>query len=89
MQAGLPTRNDFTSNLNDDTHVDIDVVSLFVAGEIQLSENFIAVIGARYDEFDISVNNIKAGEVRSRKDDEISPRGGLDLQTPRQRVYLR
>lgn len=85
--AGLPTRNDFTSNLNDDTHVDIDVVSLFVQDEIQLSENFIAVIGARYDEFDISVNNIKAGEVRSRKDDEISPRAGL-IYKPQDNVSI-
>jgi catecholate siderophore receptor len=85
--AGLPTRNDFTSKLNDDTHVDIDVVSLFVQDEIQLTENFIAVIGARYDEFDISVNNIKAGEVRSRKDDEISPRAGL-IYKPQDNVSI-
>lgn len=75
--AGRPTKNDFTAKLNDDTHVEIDVVSLFVQDEIQLTESFIAVIGARYDEFDITVNNIKATEVRSRKDDEISPRAGL------------
>lgn len=85
--AGLPTRNDFTSKLNDDTHVDIDVVSLFVQDEIQLSENLIAVIGARYDEFDITVNNIKAGEVRGRKDDEISPRAGL-IYKPQDNVSI-
>jgi catecholate siderophore receptor len=58
-----------------------------VQDEIQLTENFIAVIGARYDEFDISVNNIKAGEVRSRKDDEISPRAGL-IYKPQDNVSI-
>jgi catecholate siderophore receptor len=85
--AGLPTRNDFTSKLNDDTHVDIDVVSLFLQDEVQLTEKFIAVIGARYDEFDITVNNIKAGEVRSRKDDEVSPRAGL-IYKPQDNVSI-
>ena len=74
---GNQTVNDFTSKLNDDTRVDIDVLSFYVQDEIQLSENFIAVIGARYDEFDIEVNNVKSAEVRNRKDDELSPRAGL------------
>ena len=45
--------------------------------EIQLSEKLIAILGGRYDEFDIEVVNVKSAELRNRKDDEISPRVGL------------
>ena len=85
--AGLATVNDFSSKLNDDTHVEIDALSLFVQDEIQLSEKLIAVLGARYDEFDIEVNNVKGAEVRSRKDDEVSPRAGL-IYKPQENISL-
>lgn len=85
--AGLATTNDFTADLNDDTHVEIDVVSLYLQDEIQLSEHFIAVLGARYDEFDIEVNNVKSVEVRSRKDDQVSPRLGL-IYKPQEDVSI-
>lgn len=74
---GRATINDFTLDLNDDTHVEIEASSVYVQDEIQLSEKFIAVLGARYDEFDIKVDNVKSADVRSRKDDEVSPRAGL------------
>ena len=74
---GQATINDFSLKLNDDTHVEIDARSVYVQDEIQLSEKFIAVLGARYDEFDIEVDNVKSADVRSRKDDEVSPRAGL------------
>ena len=74
---GQATINDFSLKLNDDTHVEIDARSVYVQDEIQLSEKFIAVLGARYDEFDIEVDNVKSADVSSRKDDEVSPRVGL------------
>ena len=74
---GQATINDFSLKLNDDTHVEIDARSVYVQDEIQLSEKFIAVLGVRYDEFDIEVDNVKSADVRSRKDDEVSPRAGL------------
>ena len=74
---GQATINDFTLKLNDDTHVEIEASSVYVQDEIQLSEKFIAVLGVRYDEFDIEVDNVKSADVRSRKDDEVSPRAGL------------
>ena len=74
---GQATINDFSLKLNDDTHVEIDARSVYVQDEIQLSEKVIAVLGARYDEFDIEVDNVKSADVRSRKDDEVSPRAGL------------
>ncbi len=74
---GQATINDFTLKLNDDTHVEIEASSVYVQDEIQLGEKFIAVLGVRYDEFDIEVDNVKSADVRSRKDDQVSPRAGL------------
>ena len=74
---GLTTTNDFDVSLNDDTRVGIEVFSLYIQDEIELTENFNLVLGARFDSFDIDVFNVPADEARSRKDEEISPRLGL------------
>ncbi len=74
---GAVTTNDFTVDLNDDTAAEVEVYSVFIQDEIELSPNFDLVIGARFDSFDISVLNVPANDVRSRKDEEISPRLGL------------
>ena len=74
---GARTTNSFTADINDDTRVDIDVRSLYIQDEIELSEMLDVVIGARFDNFDIEVFNVPANEIRSREDEEISPRAGL------------
>ena len=86
--GGAVTRNDFTSDLNDDTHVDVEVTSVYVQDEVTVSERIKMVLGARYDEFDISVVDVaNAGEVRSRTDSEISPRVGL-IYKPQENVSI-
>lgn len=86
--GGAATRNDFTSDLNDDTHVDVEVTSVYVQDEVTVSESIKMVLGARYDEFDISVVDVaNAGEVRSRTDSEISPRAGL-IYKPQENVSI-
>ena len=86
--GGAATRNDFTSDLNDDTHVDVEVTSVYVQDEVTVSESIKMVLGARYDEFDISVVDVaNAGEVRSRTDSEISPRVGL-IYKPQENVSI-
>jgi len=74
---GAMTANSFTADLNDDTRVGIDVRSLYVQDEIELSDMLDVVIGARFDSFDIEVLNVPGNEIRSREDEEISPRAGL------------
>jgi len=74
--SGAATSNDFGVDINDDTRVDINVVSAYIQDEIEISNSFDIVLGARFDSFDITVDNVVAGEVRSRKDEEISPRFG-------------
>lgn len=65
------------SSLNDDTHVDLVVSSIYVQDEIALSKQWDFVLGARFDSFDIEVLNVKDDEFRSRVDEEISPRAGI------------
>ncbi len=85
--AGQVVTNDFTADLNDDTRVDLEVYSFFIQDEIALTEQFSLVVGARYDNFDIEVFNVPAGETRNRNDDEITPRGGL-IYKPRENISL-
>ncbi len=85
--AGTPVTNSFASDLNDDTRVTIEVTSLYLQDEIEISENFDIVLGARFDSFDISVFNVPANERRSRKDEEISPRAGL-IYKPQENVSI-
>ena len=75
--AGDPTSNDFSVDLNDDTRVDIDVFSIFIQDEIQITDQLDLILGARFDSFDIDVFNVETDERRSRKDEEVSPRFGL------------
>lgn len=74
---GQPTANSFTADINDDTRVGVDVFSAYIQDEIQITDHLDLIIGARYDSFDIDVFNVPANERRTRKDEEISPRGGL------------
>ena len=74
---GNVATNRFDQDINDDTRVSIDVTSLYLQDEIELTDHFRLVAGLRYDSFDIDVINVVADDVRSRKDSEVSPRLGL------------
>ena len=84
--------NTFTvpfSELNDDTRVDLDVYSFFVQDEIELTENFHVVLGARFDSFDIKVFNANPDvlETRTRTDEEVSPRLGA-IYKPQENISI-
>ncbi len=83
--AGIATTNDFTADLNDDTRVDIDVFSLYIQDEIKVTDWLNVVLGGRFDSFDITVNNVPNADIRTRKDEEFSPRAGLIIK-PRENV---
>lgn len=74
--SGVATSLAFTE-LNDDTEADLKVFSAFIQDEIAISDTLDIVLGARFDSFDFTVDDIKAGVTRARKDEEISPRLGL------------
>ena len=59
------TVNRFDRDINDDTRVGIDVSSVYLQDEIELSETLDLVIGGRYDTFKIDVVNVVANETRT------------------------
>lgn len=73
--------------LNDDTRVDLNVFSIYVQDEIELSEKLDVVIGARFDSFDIEVFNAKDDDLRDRKDQEVSPRAGV-IYKPQENISI-
>lgn len=75
--ASMATNNDFTTDLNDDTHVQIRAFSFYLQDEIRLADSFRLVLGARFDEFDIDVYNVPVDDNRSRRDSQVSPRLGV------------
>lgn len=79
--AGLsvngPTRSDFSTDLNDDTSADVNTFSVYTQDEITLTPQWVLVLGARFDSFEIEALDRKAGTRRTRTDEEISPRLGL------------
>jgi len=75
--AGVESVNDFSRDLNDDTRVSVKVTSAYIQDEISVNQYLDVVMGARFDSFDITVDNIASSEQRSRKDERISPRFGL------------
>jgi len=75
--SGIATTNSFTTDINDDTRVNIDVFSFYMQDEISLHDKLDVILGARFDSFDIQVLNVIANESRSRKDEEITPRLGV------------
>ena len=84
---GALATNDFGVDVNDDTRVEIDVTSVYVQDEIELSDEFRVVAGLRYDSFDIDVFNVVADDARSRKDSELSPRFGL-IYKPEENISI-
>ncbi len=87
LADGRVTTNSFTTDLNDDTRVGIEVFSLYIQDEIELSDKFDVTLGARFDSFDIEVFNVPANDTRTRRDEEISPRLGLVFK-PKEDVSL-
>lgn len=85
--SGVTSTNRYDVDLNDDTRVGIDVFSFYLQDEIEFSEQWKAVIGGRFDSFDIEVFNVKSNETRTRKDEEVSPRLGL-IYKPQQNISL-
>lgn len=63
--------------LKSNTETDISVRSFYIQDQIDLTDKLIVVLGGRYDNFDVTVDDIKNGSSASREDSEFSPRLGL------------
>ena len=75
--TGLASTVDYTTDLKSSSESDITVTSLYLQGDIDLSDNWKMIIGGRLDNFDITVTDIKKSQDQSRKDDMFSPRFGV------------
>lgn len=75
--SGNITSNNFTADIADDTRVTVDTYSFFVQDQVAVGDYLDLVLGARFDSFDIKVNDADAGTSDSRRDQEVSPRLGL------------
>ena len=84
--SGQAVTTGFT-DLNDDTRVDLQVTSLYIQDEIEISENLDVVLGARFDRFDIDVFNAANSEQRARVDEEVSPRAGI-IYKPQENISI-
>jgi len=78
------------TDINDRTFVEVETLSFYLQDDIAITENFHVILGARFDRFDIVVNNVDPGAgsnagTRSREDNEVSPRAGL-IYKPRENL---
>lgn len=62
---------------NRNTLSQVNVASVYLQDQIGIGDHFDIVLGARYDRFEIDVNDIAANRLLSRTDSEWSPRLGL------------
>ena len=85
--AGVATMVDYTTKLKSSTTSDIEVTSFYIQDQIDLSDNLVILLGGRLDQFDITVDDVKAGSSQSRDDDEFSPRAGIIFK-PQENVSL-
>ena len=85
--AGVRTYNDFTADLKSSTESDIEVTSLYIQDQIDVTDKFKILLGGRFDNFDITVRDVKKGTSESREDEEFSPRAGLIFK-PQENVSL-
>ena len=74
---GVATSVNFSTKLKSKTTSDIEVTSIYIQDQIEVSDNLQILLGGRLDQFDITVDDIKAGTSQSRGDDEFSPRAGI------------
>ncbi|MEM9617193.1 MAG: TonB-dependent siderophore receptor [Pseudomonadota bacterium] len=87
---GVTATNSFTTDLNDDTRVSIDVFSAYIQDQIEITQWLDIVAGVRFDSFDIEVLNLgdpSNPETRTRTDEEISPRFGIILK-PQENISI-
>ena len=78
--AGSSTGVNFNTALNRRTETEITVTSLFIQDQIMVSDNLQVLLGARLDNFDITVDDTEPGASDpklSREDEEVSTRFGL------------
>ncbi len=68
------------SSTDADNHIEVDLAAVYVQDQIRISPRWLAVLGLRYDSFDLDFRNNRTGQTLGRDDDLVSPRAGLVFQ---------
>jgi len=74
--SGLDTSLSYLTP-NSNTQSEITVSSFYLQDQIDLSDRWKFVVGARLDQFDISVEDLINNFLETKNDNTLSPRGGL------------
>jgi catecholate siderophore receptor len=65
------------SKTDAENHTVAKVAAVYVQDQIELSPQWHALVGLRYDRFDVDFHNLRTGERISATDNLVSPRAGL------------
>lgn len=63
-----------------DNHGRATIAAVYLQDQIRLSSQWLAVVGVRYDSFDMDFTNHRTGDRIETSDDALSPRGGIIYQ---------
>jgi catecholate siderophore receptor len=60
-----------------DNRVDLDLAAVYAQDQVEFTRHLQAVVGLRFDSFDLRYHNNRNGDTLYRDDDLVSPRAGL------------
>ena len=63
-----------------DNHLKTRLAALYVQDQVELTGHIQAIVGVRFDAFDLTYHNNRTGDTLGRKDDLVSPRAGLVIK---------
>ncbi len=77
-QTVISTPVTFRQSATDaDNHLNTDLAGLYVQDQVEFSHEWQAIVGLRFDSFDLEYHNNRNGDKLSRQDDLVSPRAGV------------
>ena len=71
------TSVEFTSQLKSKTETEIEVNSVYFQDQWNVTDSLIVTLGGRFDDFDITLVDVKGGVTRNATIEEFGPRGGI------------
>ena len=94
---GNRTALDYTSDIKTKADTDLEVISLYLSGNIDIADQWIMVLGARYEKVDTSIKEYSVASGRSalttgsasasRDDSNFSPRLGV-IYKPKENISM-
>lgn len=77
----IPTPVTFRQSATDaDNHLQTELAAVYVQDQVEFSPHLQAIVGVRFDSFDLTYHNNRNGDTLGRKDDLVSPRAGLVIK---------